>query len=211
MFKSLRLILAFAVGVLALPLVGVALAGAAPPPGCVVSLSPTATETLFAIGAGHQVQAVDSDSDYPTKGLPKKRINALDPSVEGVLGICKQTASYPTTKPDLVVISYDANDIQQKLTSLGVKVVDQDALRRSRRVRTDRAAGCLDRAREISRRARRVPEEDHQRGHRVSTRAPEQEGHRVLRSWHESVLLAHERHVRGFVDEVAGTGEHRRR
>ena len=127
MFKSLRLILAFAVGVLALPLVGVALAGAAPPPGCVVSLSPTATETLFAIGAGHQVQAVDSDSDYPTKGLPKKRINALDPSVEGVLGICKQTASYPTTKPDLVVISYDANDIQQKLTSLGVKVVDQDA------------------------------------------------------------------------------------
>jgi len=93
----------------------------------VVSLSPTAIETLFAIGAGPQVQAVDTDSDYPTAGLPAKRINALNPSVEAVLGICKQTASYPTTKPDLVIISYDANEIQQKLTNLGVKVVDQDA------------------------------------------------------------------------------------
>ena len=26
-----------------------------------------------------------------------------------------------------MIISYDANDIQQKLTNLGVKVVDQDA------------------------------------------------------------------------------------
>jgi iron complex transport system substrate-binding protein len=90
-------------------------------------LSPTATETLFAIGAGHQVQAVDTDSDYPAKGLPAKRINALNPSVEAVLGICTQTKSHPTTKPDLVIISYDANDIEQKLESLGVKVVDQTA------------------------------------------------------------------------------------
>jgi iron complex transport system substrate-binding protein len=92
-----------------------------------VSLSPTATETLFAIGAGPQVQAVDTDSDFPKSGLPTKRINALNPSVEAVLGICKSTAAHPSTKPDLVVISYDANSIQQKLTNLGVKVVFQDA------------------------------------------------------------------------------------
>ena len=127
MFKSLRLVLALSVSVLALPLLDSALADASTPPQCVVSLSPTATETLFAIGAGRQVQAVDTDSDYPTSGLPTKRINALNPSVESVLGICKKTSSYPTTKPDLVIISYDANDIQQKLTNLGVKVVDQDA------------------------------------------------------------------------------------
>jgi iron complex transport system substrate-binding protein len=128
MFRSLRLGLALRASILALPAVSSSLAGAtSSPPECVVSLSPTATETLFAIGAGPQVQAVDSDSDYPTTGLPTKRINALNPSVEAVLGICKKTASHPSTKPDLVVISYDANDIQQKLTTLGVKVVNQDA------------------------------------------------------------------------------------
>ncbi len=127
MFKSLRLTVALAFGLLVLPLVGADSASASTTPRCIVSLSPTATETLFAIGAGKQVQAVDTDSDYPTHGLPSKRINALDPSVEAVIGICKVTKSYPTTKPDLVIISYDANDIQQKLTGLGVKVVYQDA------------------------------------------------------------------------------------
>ncbi len=96
-------------------------------PGCVVSLSPTATETLYAIGAGAQVQAVDKDSNYPTHGLPAKRIDAFNPSVEALLGICKRTASHPSTKPDLVIISYDANDIAQKLSNLGVPVINQDA------------------------------------------------------------------------------------
>jgi len=127
MSKSLRLTLAVALGCLVLPLVGADAAVASTTPQCIVSLSPTATETLFAIGAGKQVQAVDTDSDYPTHGLPSKRINALEPSVEAIIGICKVTKSYPTTKPDLVVISYDANDIQQKLSGLGVTVIDQDA------------------------------------------------------------------------------------
>ncbi|MGC1418925.1 MAG: ABC transporter substrate-binding protein [Acidimicrobiales bacterium] len=127
MFKTLRFVLALLMGALALPLLSESLAGAAAVPRCIVSLSPTATETLFAIGAGPQVQAVDSDSDYPTTGLPSKRINAFNPSVEAILGICKSSASHPSTKPDLVVISYDANSIDQKLTSQGVKVIDQDA------------------------------------------------------------------------------------
>lgn len=127
MFKSLRVSLAFALALVALPLLGTLDAGAtSTTPQCVVSLSPTATETLFAIGAGKQVQAVDTDSDYP-KDLPKKRVNALNPSLESVIGICKSTKTHPSTKPDLVVISYDANDIQQKLTNLGVKVILQDA------------------------------------------------------------------------------------
>ena len=98
-------------------------------PSCVVSLSPTATETLYAIGAGAQVQAVDKDSNYPTTGLPpaSKRIDALNPSVEAILGICKPTPTHPSTKPDLVIISYDANSIKEKLTALGIKVVEQDA------------------------------------------------------------------------------------
>ena len=129
MFKTLRFVLALFLGALALPLLSDSFAGATTDfgPQCIVSLSPTATETLFAIGAGPQVQAVDTDSDYPTTGLPTKRINAFNPSVEAVLSICKSTPSHPSTKPDLVVISYDANSIQQKLTNLGVKVVFQDA------------------------------------------------------------------------------------
>jgi len=124
MFKSLRLALALFLSAFALPLI-VSGASAATKPSCVVSLSPTATETLYAIGAGKQVQAVDTDSDFPKTGLPKKRIDGLSPSVEAVIGICKTSAAHPSAKPDLVVISFDANEIQQKLKTAGVKVVDQ--------------------------------------------------------------------------------------
>ena len=127
MFKSLRFALTLFVSVLALPLLSTTGAGAASAPKCVVSLSPTATETLFAIGAGPQVQAVDKDSNYPTVGLPTKRIDSLNPSVEAIVGICKTSASHPSAKPDLVIISYDANSIKEKLTGVGIKVVEQDA------------------------------------------------------------------------------------
>jgi iron complex transport system substrate-binding protein len=127
MFKTTRLTFAVLVGALALPLVGSTSAMAATTPKCIVSLSPSATETLYAIGAGHQVQAVDKDANYPTAGLPTKRVDALNPSVEAIIGICKKTASHPSTKPDLVVISYDANSIKAKLAAVGVRVVEMDA------------------------------------------------------------------------------------
>ena len=128
MFKQLRLVVALFTSALTLPLLSVSLAGASTaPPQCIVSLSATATSTLYAIGAGPQVQAVDKDSNYPTKGLPTKRIDAFNPSVEGILGICKKSATHPSTKPDLVIISYNANSIKQKLTALGIRVVEQDA------------------------------------------------------------------------------------
>jgi len=126
MITSLRFALALTLGATVIPLLEVSAASASPAPACVVSLSPTATEMLYAIGAGHQVQAVDSDSNYPSHGLPTKRINALNPSVESVLGICATKGS-SSTKPNLVIISYDANSIKEKLTALGVKVVAQYA------------------------------------------------------------------------------------
>jgi iron complex transport system substrate-binding protein len=125
MYKSLRLVLALFLSALAMPFIVSSGASAASKPSCVVSLSPTATETLYAIGAGPEVQAVDTDSDYPTTGLPKKRINALSPSVEAIIGICKTSAAHSSAKPDLVVISYDANEIKEKLSAVGVKVVEQ--------------------------------------------------------------------------------------
>lgn len=128
MFKRVTLVLATALLASGGALISAVTAHAATsPPSCVVSLSPTATETLFAIGAGSQVKAVDKDSNYPATGLPSKRINSLNPSVEAIIAICPKTASHPSTKPDLVIISYDANTIKEKLTALGVKVVEQDA------------------------------------------------------------------------------------
>ena len=126
MFKSLQVALALSLGAVAIPLFNPATATASSSPACIVSLSPTATETLFAIGAGRQVQAVDRDANYPAHGLPAKRINALNPSVEAVIGICKSTHG-SSTKPNLVIISYDANSIKEKLAAVGVKVLEQSA------------------------------------------------------------------------------------
>jgi iron complex transport system substrate-binding protein len=61
-------------------------------PERIVSLSPTATEMLFAIGAGEQVVAVDDQSDYPPEA-PTTDLSAYEPNVEAI-------ASY---EPDLVV------------------------------------------------------------------------------------------------------------
>ncbi len=130
MKKFLRFVVALSISALALPLTSIASASAASPPQCIVSLSPTATETLYAIGAGSQVQAVDQDSNYPAQAkrlAAVHAINPLSPSVEALLGICKVTPTHPSTKPDLVVISYNANSIQQDLTAQGVKVVMQTA------------------------------------------------------------------------------------
>ena len=43
-------------------------------PTAIVSLSPTATEMLYAIGAGSQVKAVDSLSDYPAAGAADQAV-----------------------------------------------------------------------------------------------------------------------------------------
>ncbi|HEY7931618.1 MAG TPA: ABC transporter substrate-binding protein [Acidimicrobiales bacterium] len=123
-----RFVLALTLSALAIPLTSTfAAAAKSSPPGCVVSLSPTATETLFAIGAGKQVQAVDKDANYPTTGLPRTRVDALNPSVESIIGVCHPTRTHRSRKPDVVIISFDANSIQQKLTALGIKVIYQGA------------------------------------------------------------------------------------
>jgi iron complex transport system substrate-binding protein len=86
-------------------------------PTRIVSLSPTATEILFAIGAGKQVIAVDSDSNYPKKGLPTIRFNAFNPNVEQLIAL----------HPTLVVLSYNPNGLEQTLASAGIPVMEQDA------------------------------------------------------------------------------------
>src|ERR1700692_3929770 len=59
-------------------------------PKAIVSLSPTSTEILYSIGAGSQVKAVDSYSNYPPNA-PITKLSAYTPNVEAI-------AKY---KPDL--------------------------------------------------------------------------------------------------------------
>jgi iron complex transport system substrate-binding protein len=83
-------------------------------PSRIVSLSPTATEDLFALGAGAQVVAVDSYSNYP-KRAPHTNLSAYQPNVEAI----------EKYKPDLVVISDDIHHIAAQLGKLHVPVLLQ--------------------------------------------------------------------------------------
>jgi len=69
-------------------------------PESIVSMSPTATEVLWAIGADDQVVAVDEQSDYPDD-VPVTDLSAYNPNVEAVLEY----------EPDLVVLSHDMGDL----------------------------------------------------------------------------------------------------
>jgi len=81
-----------------------------PGPQMIVSLSPTATEMLFAIGAGDQVGAVDSYSYWPPDAPVKEDLSGWNPNVEAVAAF----------QPDLVILS-DAG-IQEELELLGIQV-----------------------------------------------------------------------------------------
>ena len=83
-------------------------------PEAIISLSPTATEILFAIGAGGQVVAVDEYSTYPEEA-PTTDLSGFTPNIEAI-------AEY---EPDLVVISYDPGDLVVGLELLDIDVVMQ--------------------------------------------------------------------------------------
>jgi iron complex transport system substrate-binding protein len=80
-------------------------------PTRIVSLSPTLTEDLFAVGAGTQVKAVDDQSDYPASA-PKTKLSGFTPNAEAIAGY----------QPDLVVLSYDTNNVVAGLTKLKIPV-----------------------------------------------------------------------------------------
>jgi len=80
-------------------------------PTRIVSLSPTTTEMLFAVGAGDQVAAVDSNSDYPPEA-PKTDLSGFKPNAEAIAA----------KSPDLVILSNDLNNIVASLKQLKIPV-----------------------------------------------------------------------------------------
>lgn len=85
-----------------------------PIPKRIISLSPSATETLFAIGAGKQVIAVDDLSNYPSNA-PMTKLSAFSPNVEALLNY----------KPDLIILNADATkalEVKAALEKLKIAV-----------------------------------------------------------------------------------------
>ena len=79
----------------------------------IISLSPTATEMLYAIGAGAQVVAVDDYSNFPAEAVALgTALSGYEPNVEAIAGYT----------PDLVIVAYDAGGIVDQLKSLSIPV-----------------------------------------------------------------------------------------
>jgi len=81
-------------------------------PRRIVSLDPTATEDLYAIGAGSQVVAVDQNSDWPV-GVPTTSLSGLTPNIAAI-------AKYD---PSLVIAAQDSNGLVAGLAKLGIPVL----------------------------------------------------------------------------------------
>lgn len=78
-------------------------------PQRIVSLSPTHTETLFAIGAGELLVAVDDFSNFPAEALElPNELSGFEPNIEAIAAF----------EPDLVVLSGDG--AVEQLEDLGI-------------------------------------------------------------------------------------------
>jgi iron complex transport system substrate-binding protein len=81
-------------------------------PARIISLSATATEDLYAVGAGAQVVAVDSYSTYPPQA-PRTSLSGFTPNIEAIAGY----------QPDLVLIADDTDNLYEQLTKLQIPVL----------------------------------------------------------------------------------------
>lgn len=81
-------------------------------PDTIISLSPTATEMLFAIGAGDQVEAVDKSSNFPDDA-PVTDLDGIAPNTEAMLGY----------EPDLVILNFDPGDVTTAMEAAGVATI----------------------------------------------------------------------------------------
>lgn len=81
-------------------------------PTRIMSLSPSATEMLYADGAGHQVVAVDKYSTVPANA-PRTSFTGDETSAE----------DYVRYHPDLVVLAFDVNGLVHQLELLHIPVL----------------------------------------------------------------------------------------
>ena len=87
-------------------------------PKRIISMSATATEMLFAIGAGDRVIAADNFSNFPEETASLEKLDAYEPNVEAISAL----------DPDLVIISYDPGNLVEQLTTLSIPVFTAGAV-----------------------------------------------------------------------------------
>jgi iron complex transport system substrate-binding protein len=80
-------------------------------PERIISLTPSGTEMLYAIGAGPQVVAVDDQSNHPADA-PKTDLSGFKPNAEAIAA----------KNPDLVIMSNDVDKIVAQLDTLKIPV-----------------------------------------------------------------------------------------
>jgi iron complex transport system substrate-binding protein len=81
----------------------------------IVSLAPSITETVFALGDGDRLVGVTDYCDYPPEATKKPRVGGIStPSFEAILAL----------RPDLVLATSESNYAEhvQRLTALGLPV-----------------------------------------------------------------------------------------
>jgi iron complex transport system substrate-binding protein len=85
-------------------------------PTRIVSISPSATQDLYAVGAGSRVVAVDSFSTYPPQA-PRTSLSPYTPNIEAI-------ARY---RPDLVVVPEDTENVVEQLRKLRIPTLLEPA------------------------------------------------------------------------------------
>ncbi len=86
-------------------------------PQRIVSLAPSLTETLFALGLGNRVVGVTRYCAYPAEARVLPRVGGhLDPNFEAIVLL----------EPDLVVVIPSSHENKRRLQSLGIRVLEID-------------------------------------------------------------------------------------
>jgi len=83
-------------------------------PKRIISMSPSITETLFALGVGHRVVGVTDFCSYPKEACALPKIGGLlNPSVE----------AWITLKPDLIIHQDDSHKLRINAQNLGIRTL----------------------------------------------------------------------------------------
>lgn len=98
-------------GLLTLSVVFASVAAASGPPARIVSMAPSTTEILFALGLGGKVAGVTRYCDYPEAAKSIAKIGGyVDPSYEAIVAL----------KPDLVILLTSHQDAERELAKLKI-------------------------------------------------------------------------------------------
>lgn len=140
------------------------------PPQRIISLAPSVTETLFALGLGNRVVGVTSYCDYPEEAKAKEKIgDTLNPNPERLIAL----------KPDLVIITTASQleKLSRQLGELDIPVYVSDPRTVRDVVASIRKLGDLTGA---TAQARQIADEMERRTANVEKRVKELPGLRVL-------------------------------